>query len=261
MANPPLTSGIIIQARGTPIAVPSDGIGIVNDAGTLKQQAPDGTLSALGGGGGAITVTAGTGLTGVGTVGSPLAGIPSSASVPGTMSAADYSKLLAIPTVQRVRVELGGSATVITVPGLDSDTYGDYKFYLELKFSTAAVFNAMTLQVNADTGNAASEIVFGIDNAASASQGTGLSLGVPNTTTAGTIMQVRGTIRCKKNAGNRFFECTSYYVENTTRNQVRVAGRYTVVNTNVTSLVFASNQASSLLTGSYAEVESIPAIT
>lgn len=55
------------------------------------------TIPAASGGAGSITVTAGTGLSGDGSGGSPLAGIPASASVPGTMSAASFSKEALLP--------------------------------------------------------------------------------------------------------------------------------------------------------------------
>ncbi len=48
--------------------------------------------------GGTITVTANTGLTGDGSNGTPLAGVPASALVPGSMSIADFNKLTRIPT-------------------------------------------------------------------------------------------------------------------------------------------------------------------
>lgn len=47
-------------------------------------------IPATSSGSGAITVTANTGLSGVGTSGSPLAGTPATAAAPGTMSAANF---------------------------------------------------------------------------------------------------------------------------------------------------------------------------
>jgi hypothetical protein len=263
-ANP--TMNFLGLSMRFPADVPTPDPGIANvftDAtdGNVKQKNADGSVTAFGGGGGSISVTANTGLTGNGSSGTPLAGVPSSALVPGTMSVADFSKLAAIPLVQRVPAVLGANATVITVPGLDSDTYGDYSFYGELKFATASVNNQVTLQPNADTGNAASEGGYFDDNVASAANGTGLLCAFVNTTSGGQIAQIRGFIRCKKNAGGRYFECRSYHLTGSNRHEFVSNGRYTVENTNITSLVFASNQATSLLTGSYVEVTSIPPVT
>lgn len=69
------------------------------------------------GGGGSVTVSAGTGLSGDGTSGSPLAGVPSSASVPGTMSVADFLKLLTgfkepVVVVATSNLTLSGEQTI-----------------------------------------------------------------------------------------------------------------------------------------------------
>jgi hypothetical protein len=51
MSAPVQTTALVVLDRGAPQAnPPSDGIAIINDGGTLKQQAPDGTKTALGGG-------------------------------------------------------------------------------------------------------------------------------------------------------------------------------------------------------------------
>jgi hypothetical protein len=63
----------------------------------------DGTREALGGGGGgAVVIEEDAGLSGDGTAEDPLAGVPASALVPGTMAAADFSKLAAYPTATGV---------------------------------------------------------------------------------------------------------------------------------------------------------------
>jgi hypothetical protein len=76
---------------------------ILDAAGDPFLLTSDGTREEIGGGGGgAIVIEEDAGLSGDGTAEDPLAGVPASALVPGTMAAADFSKLAAFPTATGV---------------------------------------------------------------------------------------------------------------------------------------------------------------
>lgn len=258
----------IANLRAIPAAIPANpgSIAIENITGTGLVQVDDqGNVSPIGSGsGGAIDVTPNTGLDGDGSSGDPLTGLAASGSINGYLSAANWTKLNAIPEIRRKRVTVGvdvaAPATTIPITAISGDADGDYDFYVYLAYATAAVFNRVVLQPNADSGNASCEALWGISNAASAANESGLSMCVVNTTAAGNTAQIEGFFRVRQGTIRGYFARAIYY-ENTTRNLQITGGRYTVFNTDVTSLVVSSNQATSLLTGSYGEVISRGIIT
>jgi hypothetical protein len=155
------------------------------------------------------------------------------------------------------RFALVSNASVITATSLLGDTDGDYELIGTLLLPAAPVNNAITLQPNADTGNATLEFVSSANGVTSSSSSTSLLIGVPNTTGLSVVLTFLMRFASKSGDGNHLYSCSAFYLDNSGHNNFIGNGQYTSTTTQITSLVVATNQANSLLSGSFVRIRKL----
>jgi hypothetical protein len=119
------------RSRAAAVAAEPGSIAIQNVGNVLKSVDDQGVATTLGGGGGAIVVTAATGLTGDGSGGTPLAGVPASASVNGYETAAQFTKLANLPGPWTTIAVPGDVQDVVLSLALDGDNDGGYEILVD----------------------------------------------------------------------------------------------------------------------------------
>ncbi len=169
----------------------------------------------------------------------------------GVSSAAQINTALGL--VSGRTTVAGAAATTIAITGLAGNTQGDYELYGRLLLVANPVFNLITIQPNADSGNAESDAISSITSTVAGSSVARLDVAAPNTTTNAVTLNFRVRIKSKAADGLRYYEAGAYWLDGSgsARSTQQATGRWTDVANEITSLVVVSNQASSMSIGSY----------
>lgn len=189
--------------------------------------------------------------------------VAATASVPGSMSAADKAKLDLVPSPVGTRATAGSAVQDLTVSGLTGDTDGDYEIVGRILYLANGALVKYSLQPNAITTNQQGAPIYATGAATGSFAQLNATLGISQVQEAVAhalnTLDFRATLSSKTGSGGRLWNCNSILRQSSGAavQMTLFTGVWEEAATAITSLVLHSDTAASILTGSYIRVRKL----